>query len=318
MSRPLLIANIDALINTQTEFEFSFQIYDALIEEWASREARRQGLHGEQASKFVAQIFEISEAASRVFYEKRANKSPVHLTPSELAQFQKSHPLENGKLEINSLFNRDVKGNWKFAHKSFFEHFLSKVAFDSFEAVPDLETLDIAWNFYRERCMVECEQLLGEDRFISLKDKKMIVVRELPPEFKIHHLAVYINERKFPVVGIINNVLSQRLSAQEFWKSLLKSDIECIYIKDDALVELPTSILFMKSLWKIAVSNNLQLTSAFRKTMGITGFIEISSKDSCILCKNIDRSSVTDIVIKYNAIRVVDMAVKIEEMESDD
>lgn len=46
MSRPLLLANIDDLINSKVKYDYGFQIYKALIHVWATREAQRQKLHG--------------------------------------------------------------------------------------------------------------------------------------------------------------------------------------------------------------------------------------------------------------------------------
>lgn len=46
MSRPLLLANIDDLINSKVKYDYGFQIYEALIHVWATREAQRQKLHG--------------------------------------------------------------------------------------------------------------------------------------------------------------------------------------------------------------------------------------------------------------------------------
>lgn len=42
MSRPLLLANIDDLINSKVKYDYGFQIYEALINVWATREAQRQ------------------------------------------------------------------------------------------------------------------------------------------------------------------------------------------------------------------------------------------------------------------------------------
>ena len=73
------------------------------------------------------------------------------MTKEQLDEFEKEHPLNMAELRINSLFNRDVKGNWKFSHKSFFEYFLSEIAFDDWNAVPNIEKFDISLAVHKNK-----------------------------------------------------------------------------------------------------------------------------------------------------------------------
>ena len=75
MSRPLLLANIDDLINSKVKYDYGFQIYEALIHVWATREAQRQKLHGAVFNELVEKIPEVSKAAAYELYENLANNA---------------------------------------------------------------------------------------------------------------------------------------------------------------------------------------------------------------------------------------------------
>ena len=96
----------------------------------------------------------VSKAAAYELYKNLANNAACNMTKEQLDEFEKKHPLNMAELRINSLFNRDVRGNWKFSHKSFFEYFLSEIAFDNWDAVPNIEKFDMGMQFYKQRSLM--------------------------------------------------------------------------------------------------------------------------------------------------------------------
>lgn len=127
------------------------------------------------------------------------------MTKEQLEAFEDLHPLHNAELRLNSLFNRDVKGNWKFSHKSFFEYFLSEIAFENWDDIPNLDKFDMAIDFYKQRCLDEFESNLNTHSFWSLHTNKLfneLSINKVPIGFHPMHLIPVLNEKRISSLSV--------------------------------------------------------------------------------------------------------------------
>jgi len=114
--RPMLLANIPELINSKIEINFSFQIYEIMVENWLKRE--KGWIKEEYLRKF-------SEKLAFNLYLNRGKRLVEKIPKDELSVLadEWSIKLENWQLTGRSLLNRDAEGYYKFAHRSIMEFF---------------------------------------------------------------------------------------------------------------------------------------------------------------------------------------------------
>lgn len=275
MSRPLLLSNIDYLIDSKTKFDFTFQIYDALIETWAKREALRQGLHGMDADKLVNQIPIVSKAAALELYKNLANNEACNMSREQLDDFEKLHPLNMAELRINSLFNRDVKGNWKFSHKSFFEYFLSELAFEDFNQVPDIDKFDMGMQFYKQRCFAEFEFYLNSNPMVWFVSEerlyKRFIIYSYPKGFNPMHLIVVLKEKSISCLTIMDGI-SQKVLTPLFMTELNFTNVDIVEIDSLCSKKLPNDFLKNSRLQMLVLYGTERLTISFKKATAKFGY----------------------------------------------
>ncbi len=159
--RPMLLSHIEDLVNTGENYEYSYQIYEVLIERWIEREASKQGIIKKYGSekKFKEMLYDFSQKLAVNLYENRKNRGGLFLPPDTKiadAELQISDIEGEDNTLFNqtawrsrSLLNRDAEGNYKFSHKSVLEYFLAKEAIEkeAFLKEFDFDGMDAAKTF---------------------------------------------------------------------------------------------------------------------------------------------------------------------------
>lgn len=115
-ARPMLLAHIDDLVRSNREFQFSYELYEEMVEAWIKRE---QGFVEDSSG-----LRDFSERLAVDLYLNRARRGAERVSKDELNELAKKWgiPISDHKLSGRSLLNRDADGNFKFAHRSIMEY----------------------------------------------------------------------------------------------------------------------------------------------------------------------------------------------------
>ncbi len=156
MVRPMLLSYIDDLLEEEDKrHEYTYEIYETLIDKWIQREANRQPK--DKRTAFKQNLYEFSRKLAIDMYQQRAKHQRIELyiPANEIKDFAKKHDIdieEDLELKSRSLLNRDAKGRYKFAHKSILEYFLALEAFENkeFEKEMNFDGMSGAARFYGE------------------------------------------------------------------------------------------------------------------------------------------------------------------------
>ena len=114
--RPMLLAHIPDLINSnQTDLQYSYQLYEIMVDNWLEREK------GWIRNKNDLRQF--SEKLAFDLYINREKRGAEKISKNELSALAKEWniQLEGWQLTGRSLLNGDTVGNYKFAHRSIME-----------------------------------------------------------------------------------------------------------------------------------------------------------------------------------------------------
>lgn len=112
--RPMLLAYLPDLLFTQTHFEYSFQIYEALVQAWYTRESR--WVDRELLEKFSGQI-----AVDLFIHSQERGAERISLDEAARQAANWGINLEKWQIGSRTLLNRDSHHNYKFAHRSIME-----------------------------------------------------------------------------------------------------------------------------------------------------------------------------------------------------
>lgn len=158
--RPMLLSHINDLVDNNTNFNYSFQVYEALIEKWIDRESKKNAIRKkyEDNEKYKRLLYDFSQSLAINLYEKRRERNGYFITKNEklvstlqLTEFENYTDSEK-ELRSKSLLNRNAQGQYKFSHKSILEYFLAKkmIEDNSFSSTFDFDGMSAAKNFYYE------------------------------------------------------------------------------------------------------------------------------------------------------------------------
>ncbi len=113
--RPMLLAYLPDVVASAKNIRHSFQLYQVMIEAWLERESP-------WCDKKVLRDF--SEQLAVNIYLNREDRGMERIPPSELSKLAKEWgvSIDQWKIRVRSLLNRDPEGNCKFAHRSIMEH----------------------------------------------------------------------------------------------------------------------------------------------------------------------------------------------------
>jgi|GEM_PF-5078665 len=115
-ARPMLLAHIEDLVKSKRDFQFSYELYEEMVEAWIKRE---QGF-----VENAEALRDFSERLAVDLFLNRARRGAERISKEELKALAKEWdiPISDHKLSGRSLLNRDADGNFKFAHRSIMEH----------------------------------------------------------------------------------------------------------------------------------------------------------------------------------------------------
>ena len=150
-ARPMLLAHIDDLLASGSEFGYSFQLYEEMIEAWLTREIGKvEGLNTKEPLREFCE-----HLAVELFVRRQAQRSErlPHTEIEPLAQ-KFGIKLEGWKLSGRSLLNRDAEDNFKFAHRSIMEYLFVK----RFISIPVSERPVLNWTDQMRRFLWEMRQ----------------------------------------------------------------------------------------------------------------------------------------------------------------
>jgi hypothetical protein len=113
--RPMLLAYIPDVVASAKKIRHSFQLYEEMVDAWLVRESYwcdKKALR------------EFSEQLAVNLYLNREDRGMERIPPSELSKLAKEWgiSLDQWRIRVRSLLNRDPEGNCKFAHRSIMEH----------------------------------------------------------------------------------------------------------------------------------------------------------------------------------------------------
>ncbi|MBN2092243.1 DUF1566 domain-containing protein [candidate division KSB1 bacterium] len=145
--RPMLLAHIDDLVETNREINYCFELYEEMVEAWLTREEKIiEDLKKDHLRQF-------SERLAVNLYVNRKQRGAERIHYEELVPLAKTWniPLDDWQLRGRSLLNRDADGNYKFAHRSIMEYlFLKRIMDLDKNERQEVEWTDQMQRFFRE------------------------------------------------------------------------------------------------------------------------------------------------------------------------
>ena len=115
-ARPMLLAQVELILSLGEECQYSFQIYEQMIQAWLNRE---KGIAEPVALR------EFCECLAVDIFQNRDKRSAERIAEPELANLAARFGVQLPRIEhirTRSLLNRDAQGNLKFAHRSIMEY----------------------------------------------------------------------------------------------------------------------------------------------------------------------------------------------------
>lgn len=169
MVRPMILSYIDDLMEKPSSYDYASQLYEDLIRKWIDREANRVPVDRREA--FREELYRFSRAVAINMYRNRKHRNGLYIGQKEIRPFAEKHKIQLDEIEMQSrsLLNRNVLGQYKFAHKSILEYFLAIEASEnpSFAAHLNLEGMDQAGLFLDELSLTKYTL----PHFAQLKEK---------------------------------------------------------------------------------------------------------------------------------------------------
>ncbi len=141
--RPMLMAYVPDLLESEAKIEYAFQLYDVLVQKWYEREAGF--VEQEKLQKFT-------ELLAVDLYAKRKQRGSERISRDELKPQAEAWniDLKEWQLSGRSLLNRDAEGNHKFAHRSIMEFLFIKQFIAGNENCRNMAWTDQMKKFMRE------------------------------------------------------------------------------------------------------------------------------------------------------------------------
>ena len=155
MVRPMILSYIDDLLEETRAYRYTSRLYEVLIRKWIAREGGRVGEN--RRAQFEDELYRFSKAVALNIYQNQKHRKGLFINEKEIRQFADKHKIQLGEIEMKSrsLLNRNVLGQYKFAHKSILEYFLAAEAAENsqFRLQFNFEGMDQAKVFFDELCL---------------------------------------------------------------------------------------------------------------------------------------------------------------------
>lgn len=144
--RPMVLKFVDSLIDMDKVEELTnFEVYKRIIDEWFSRECR----NNRKNSVTVSDLYSFSKKIALYIYNNWESSGKMYISNEEYELFLNKYNLDD-KLFMRSLLNRNNEGYKKFAHKSFWEFFLSIISVERPGFTLNPKAFDVAKVFAKE------------------------------------------------------------------------------------------------------------------------------------------------------------------------
>jgi len=143
--RPMILTHIQDLVQSEKEFKYAFQLYEEMVTAWLERE--------KPFVKDTVALRKFSECLAIDLYSQKNQRGAERVHYSELLPLARDYkiPLEDWQLRGRSLLNRDVAGNYKFAHRSIMEYLFVKRFLETEPNLrPKTDWTDLMKNFFVE------------------------------------------------------------------------------------------------------------------------------------------------------------------------
>lgn len=138
----MLLELLPDLVRDKLSITQLFGLYKLLVEKWLQRE--RDWIQEEELLNISMEI------AVVLFIQQRAGKGDrISSSQLELIASNHSHPLEAWKLKSRSLLNRDIRGDYKFAHRSVMEYLFLQSAICG-----DVRCFGVEWTDFMKDLLV--------------------------------------------------------------------------------------------------------------------------------------------------------------------
>jgi hypothetical protein len=117
-ARPMLLAHIPDIIASGTEITTTYQLYEIMVNAWYERES---------AWVDPKSLRQISKLLAVDIFTKREARGMERISKEELSTLAEKWEIDLSPWQVSgrSLLNRDSEGNFKFAHRSIMEFFIS-------------------------------------------------------------------------------------------------------------------------------------------------------------------------------------------------
>ena len=168
MVRPMLLAYLDDLLGK--EYEYSFQIYEEMVNKWIEREAKR--IHRSLRKTFMDNLYRFSIELAVYLYNDPENEESI-IFRDDLEPFAQKHRIELSKMDLTnkSLLNRNSEGYYKFSHKSILEYFLITKYTQNLEFASkfDFERMSQAKVFHKEMMKYSIDKQVMQNTYLFVK-----------------------------------------------------------------------------------------------------------------------------------------------------
>lgn len=163
MMRPMLLYHIEDLLNATSNFNYTFQIYENLIEKWIIRESEKPGIYEKYGSceRYQDLLYHFSQCLAIdlyrnfdkrkgyfIFKDEKVDNSYLQLNEVE----ENTDAVSDIEAKSKSLLNRSADGRYKFSHKSILEYFLAREMIEDSNFLLDFnfESMSLTETFYNE------------------------------------------------------------------------------------------------------------------------------------------------------------------------
>lgn len=130
-ARPLMLRYMDDMVQENIKFSHDFALYEYLFRKWIAREAGNDVLH-QQA------LYDECLALAKAMYYQWMKDGRVGIYPSEINETKEIPGLSGIRFQGHAILNRTSDGMYKFAHRSYWEYLLARLALTDLAFSDDL------------------------------------------------------------------------------------------------------------------------------------------------------------------------------------
>lgn len=136
--RPMLLSHIEDLVVENRNYNYSYEIYQALINRWIERESSKPGIRAKFGSteNYKKILYSFSKNLAIDMYTNRIIRGGYYISKEDnfggnlelnLQDIEADHfKLSETERRSKSLLNRNANGLYKFSHKSILEYFIAE------------------------------------------------------------------------------------------------------------------------------------------------------------------------------------------------